>query len=395
MEGLIDEQISYNDVSKLTDTIEGFKKTKDIIDFVDQYSEVPFDSVYRARGQFNNEYADILFGLEIGQVFGPYRDGKYFKISRLLDRKKNASLRASHILIAYQGASRTSDKITRTKEEAKIEANRVLRMVRRGKNTFEELAAEYSDGPSYNRGGDIGFFQEGQMAQQFFKFVNKNKIVRIGLDENEIGFHIIKVTDKDDLALIADIVNEAIASDQTANEVFRRATTFEIESNDSNEFIATSEKYNYAIRPVKNISAMEENMPGLFNQRQIVRWAFEEGTRIGDIRRFSLDGLGGYAVVQLTAINNERIAGINEVGPEVRKQIIQNKKAAHIKNQYGDIIINPNGSGEVRIPDDTLLGFGGGSDGTAAADATIEYESNSNGTKTCRLTALNEPSQGS
>ena len=337
LEGLIDEQISYNDVSKLTDTIAGFKNTKNIIDFVDQYSEVSFDSVYRARGQFNNEYADILFGLEIGEVFGPYRDGKYFKISRLLDRKKNASLRASHILIAYQGASRTSDKITRTKEEAKIEANRVLRLVRRGKGSFEELAAEYSDGPSYNRGGDIGFFQEGQMAQEFFKYVNENKVGRIGLVETEFGFHIIKVTDKDDLAMIADVVNEAIASDQTSNEVFRRATTFEIESNDSNDFISTSEKYNYVIRPVKNISALEENMPGLFNQRQIVRWAFEKGTKIGDIRRFSLNALGGYAVVQLTEINNKRIAGIDEVGFEVRKQIIQNKKATIIKNQYRDI----------------------------------------------------------
>ena len=337
LEDLIDEQISYNDVSKLTDTIEGFKKTKNIIDFVDQYSEVSFDSVYKARGQFNNEYADILFGLEIGEVFGPYRDGRYFKISRLLDRKKNASLRASHILISYQGASRASDKITRAKEEAKIEANRVLRMVKRGKISFEELAAEYSDGPSYNRGGDIGFFQEGQMAQEFFNYVNKNKVGRIGLVETEFGFHIIKVTDKDDLAIIADVANEAIASDQTANEVFRRATTFEIESNDSNNFISTSEKYNYVIRPVKNITALEENMPGLFNQRQIVRWAFEEGTRIGHIKRFSLDGLGGYAVVQLTGINNKGIAGIDEVGSEVRKQIIKNKKAALIKKQYGDI----------------------------------------------------------
>jgi len=337
LEDLIDEQILYNDVSKLTDTIEGFKKTKNIIDFVDQHSEVSFDSVYRARGQFNNEYADILFGLEIGEVFGPYRDGRYFKISRLLDRKKNASLRASHILIAYQGASRASDKITRAKEEAKIVANRVLRMVRRGKISFEELAAEYSDGPSYNRGGDIGFFKEGQMAQEFFKYVNKNKVGRIGLVETEFGFHIIKVTDKDDLAIIADVANEAIASDQTANEVFRRATTFEIESNDSNNFISTSEKYNYVIRPVKNISALEENMPGLFNQRQIVRWAFDEGTRIGDIKRFSLDGLGGYAVVQLTGINNKGIAGIDEVGSEVRKQIIQNKKAALIKKKYGDL----------------------------------------------------------
>jgi len=42
----------------------------------------------------------------------------------------------------------------------------------------------------------------------------------------------------------------------------------------------------------------------------------------------------------------------------------------------GDIIFNPNGSGEVMIPDDTFLGFGGGANGTAASDAKIEYDEN-------------------
>ena len=42
----------------------------------------------------------------------------------------------------------------------------------------------------------------------------------------------------------------------------------------------------------------------------------------------------------------------------------------------GDVIINPNGAGEVMIPDDTKLGFGGGVNGTAASDATIEYDEN-------------------
>jgi len=335
LEGLKDDQISYNDVSKLTDTIEGLKKTKNIVDFVDRYSEIPFDSVYRARGQFNNDYADILFGLEIGEVFGPYRDGKYFKISRILDRKKNASLRASHILISFKGATRASDEVIRTKEEAKKEANKIFRLARIEKENFEELAVNYSDGPTKNRGGDLGFFQKGEMDKEFFDFVDKNKVGRIGLVETEFGFHIIKVTDKDDLAMIADVSNEAIASDKTANEVFRKATTFEMESIDTNDFIATSEKYNYDIRPVKNISLLEENMPGLFNQRQIVRWAFENDTKIDDIRRFPLSGAGGgYAVVQLTAINNKGLASINEVGSQARIQVIKDKKAAIIKKQF-------------------------------------------------------------
>ena len=43
-------------------------------------------------------------------------------------------------------------------------------------------------------------------------------------------------------------------------------------------------------------------------------------------------------------------------------------------NTDGDLIFNPGGSGEVMVPDDTKLGFGGGSDGTGTADATIEYD---------------------
>ena len=46
LEKLLDAQVEYNDVSKLTDTLDGFRTTKDIFDFVEKHSEVPFDSIY-------------------------------------------------------------------------------------------------------------------------------------------------------------------------------------------------------------------------------------------------------------------------------------------------------------------------------------------------------------
>ena len=335
LDGLKSQRIAYNDVSKLTDTLEGFKETRNVADFVDQYSEVSFDSVYKPRGEYNNEYADILFGLDQGEVFGPYRDGNTFKISRLLDRKKNASIRASHILISYEGATRANPEITRSKEEAKKEANRVYRLARRASSDFEALAFEYSDGPTKTRGGDLGFFQEGEMATEFFNFVNTNKVNRVGLVETEFGFHIIKVIDKDDLALIADVVAQAVPSDDTSNEIFRMATQFEMDSNEQKDFLGIAEKGNYQVRPVQQIAVLEENLPGLPRQRNIVRWAFEKDTKIGDIRRFSLTQ-GGYAVVQLTAKVKEGIASVEEVGAEVRKILVENKKAALIKKRYAD-----------------------------------------------------------
>ena len=46
----------------------------------------------------------------------------------------------------------------------------------------------------------------------------------------------------------------------------------------------------------------------------------------------------------------------------------------------GDIIFNPNGSGDVMIPDDTKLGFGGGANGTSAPDYGIEFDNSNNRT---------------
>jgi peptidyl-prolyl cis-trans isomerase D len=337
LDELKEQRISYNDVSKLTDTLEGFKKTNKITDFVDQYSEVSFDSIYKARGELNNEYADILFKLTPGEVFGPYQDGKEFKISRLIDLKENASLRASHILLTYKDATRANASITRSKKEARLEANRILKIVKRSSDKFEDLALQYSDGPTKNRGGDLGFFREGEMAQEFHDFVSKNRVGRLGLVETEFGFHVIKVTDKDDLALIADVVAAAVPSDKTSNEIFRNATQFEMDGNENGNFIELAGKSKYGVIPVKQVTVLEENLPGLPQQRTIVRWAFEDGTKVGDIKRFSISN-GGYAVVQLTSKLKEGLTNIDEVGSQIREILKKDKKAELIIEQFKDKI---------------------------------------------------------
>tara|TARA_A100001011_G_scaffold162951_1_gene171444 strand:- start:47874 stop:49988 length:2115 start_codon:yes stop_codon:yes gene_type:complete len=336
LDGIKTKRIAYNDVSKLTDTIMGLKETVNISDFIDEYSEVSFDSVFKPRGSYNNDYADILFGLDEGEVFGPYRDGNTFKISRLIGRKNNASLRASHILISFQDASRAPSNISITKEEARIKANRIFRLARRSSTDFEQLVRDNSDGPSKNRGGDLGFFKEGDMAPEFYDFVNKNKVGRIGLVETEFGFHIIKITDKDDLALIADVVAEALPSDKTSNEIFRKATQFEMDTSENEEFLKIAERSGYKVRPVKQISALEENLPGLNQQRNIVKWAFENERNIGDISRFTLSR-GGYVVVQLIGKIKEGLATIDEVGDKVREIIRKDKKATLIKKRYSQM----------------------------------------------------------
>jgi len=333
LEKLKELRVEYNDVSKLTDTIQGLKTTQNITEFVEQYSEVPFDSIYLSKGALANDYADILFELKKDDVFGPYQDGEQFKISRFIDRKKGGSIRASHILVSFQGASRANPQIARSKEEAEKIANKYYREARRNPDQFAELATKYSDGPSSSMGGDLGFFQEGTMTEKFFDFCNKSRVGRIGIVETEFGFHIIKVTNKEDVVLIADVVKQIVPSEETSNAVFQKTTQFEMESINLKDFPATSQKYGYEIKEVDQVNILDENLPSMQRQRNVVQWLFSDETKIKDIKRFSLT-TGGYVVAQLVDVIPEGSININAIKEEVSQEIIKKSKADYLLETY-------------------------------------------------------------
>ena len=333
LEKLKELRVEYNDVFKLNDTIQGLKTTQNITEFVEQHSEVPFDSVYRAKGTLANDYAEILFELKKGDVFGPYQDGEQFKISRFIDRKNGGSIRASHILVSYEGASRASAQTTRSKEEAQKMANKFYREARRKPDDFSDLAIQYSDGPSSSMGGDLGFFQEGTMTDKFFEFCNRSRVGRIGIVETEFGFHIIKVTDKEDIVLIADVVKQIVPSEETSNEIFQKTTQFEMESINGKDFQATAQKYGYEIKEVDQVNILDENLPSIQRQRNLVQWLFNDRTRIDEIKRFSLTK-GGYVVAQLTDIISEGSINIDAIKEEVTQEIIKKSKADYLLEMY-------------------------------------------------------------
>jgi len=335
LERLIEDRVEYNDVSKLTDTVVGFKNTNDLSEFIERNSEEGFDSVYIAKGKLPDAYAEILNNLPIGEVFGPYKDINTLKISKLLDRKVNGNIKASHILIAYEGAERANPSVTRTKAEAKKLANDLYRQVRRDSDKIASLAAEYSDGPSKAMGGDLGFFQEEGMTPEFYSFANKNRVGRVGLVETSFGFHIIKVTDKQDLVLLASVSKEIIPSDETSNRIFKEATQYEMDAA-KEDFKALAEKQDYSLRNVASVDALDENLPGLPEQRTIVQWAFSEDTKEGDIKRFNLS-YGGYAIVQMTKKREGGLASVEEVSFEVAQEIRKDKKAKLIIDENSTI----------------------------------------------------------
>lgn len=326
---LLDDAVEYRKDTDRMDTIPGFRNTKDVEDFIDRKSDIKYDTIYKAKKDLPSSVADTLVALKVGDIFGPYRDGDYFKVSKMIDRKINGSAKASHILISWKGSRSAGENITRTKEEAEVKAKELLAEARTKDAVFVQLARDNSDGPSAPKGGDLGYFQDGAMVTDFNDFVFNNKVGTIGLVETEFGFHVIKIDDKRDVYRIATLAREIEPSETTINNLFQDATKFEMDAIAGDKSFSDLAKENdYQVRPVNKIKVMDESLPGLGSQRSVVQWAFKEDTEVGGIKRFNVNS--GYVIAQMTAQYEEGLKSVEDASVTVLPILRKERKAEQI-----------------------------------------------------------------
>ena len=214
-----------NRVTNSTEFIEGFDTVKNYSEFIDIYSEVSWDSIYRTKQELSSNFSDILFGLREGQVFGPYKDGNFYKISRMIDKKREDNL---------------------------------------------------------------------------------NKV------------------------LIADVVKEIIPSNESSNENYRKASQAEFDAN--NNLALNYSDANLVINEFESFENFDEGLPSINNSRQVIKWIYEKGSRVGDVKRFDLTD--GYIVAKITDLNKKRLPSIEDIREEISQILSRNKKFKYLTDKY-------------------------------------------------------------
>ncbi|WP_338408833.1 peptidylprolyl isomerase [uncultured Flavobacterium sp.] len=320
-------RVVYNQATAKNDTLPGFKDAKNTIEFVNSNSDVPYDSTYVAKKDLSAVDADKLYNMAPGEIYGPYVFGSYYCVSKSMGRKVGVNAKASHILISYEGTQVPNQKEKRTKEQAKAKAEEVLAQVNANSDSFLMLAFTSSDDSSAQQGGDLGYFGPNQMVKPFNDFVFNNAIGKIGLVETPFGYHIIKVTDKQDGIRLATIAQKIQASEATSDKIFAQATKFEMDATDK-DFAQTAKEMKLTIAPSVSAKAMDESFGSLGNQRNIVRWAFEGGTDAGAVKRFEVANLG-HVIAKVKKVNKEGLMAVDLVRPYV-EPILKNKKKAEL-----------------------------------------------------------------
>ena len=229
LEQLRDGFNQLNRVTNNVDYVEGFKDTKEISEFIDIYSDISWDSIYVTREDINSDYDDILFGLNIGQVFGPYKDENFYKISRMVGKKREGNL---------------------------------------------------------------------------------NKV------------------------LLANVAKEIIPSNESSNNNYRKASQAEFDAN--NDLPLNQSNVDIAINNFESFEEFDEGIPGINNSRQIIKWLYDKGSKVGDVRRFDL--ADGYFVAKIIQFNKKRLTNIDNVRGEISEIILNEKKFSYLKNKYKSTI---------------------------------------------------------
>ncbi len=267
----------------LEDRVELFKEAKNDTAFVVNNSDTKNTDF--GAGNFPSEIDSIVNNAQNGDVIGPYRDGDYFKISKVLKNsfKKEAEVR--HILLGNREYP--------NQQVQQERADSLVKALKRNRRGFEDAVEKFStDLGSKEKGGKYEWFDEKTMVPEFTKVSFEEPVGTITQTRTQFGIHIIEVLGRrqseEKELVVATVDSEIRRSRQTINAVRDKAlefiTSFDKNNVSDSAFRSAATKVGLSVTPAEDVLITQKDMPEFgTNFEQVKKWAFSKNTDEGDI----------------------------------------------------------------------------------------------------------------
>jgi peptidyl-prolyl cis-trans isomerase D len=335
---IFDVQPSADDRAKIRDNTfqiyDEFLTVADVPSFVNATSDNRYDSTWYKKGKLPVTIDSLLFNAPIGTCVPPYEENGTWHMAKLMDiASRPDSMKAEHILISFHGAYKAPESLARTKEDANKLADSLLNVVKGNDTRFKALAIQYSDDASAkDKQGDLGWFADGSMVYPFNEAVVKGKVGDLLKVESPFGFHVIRITGKQEpvkkirVALIDRLIEP---SSKTFQDVYAEASTFAGENNTREKFDRTVTEKGLNKRTATYLKDMANSIPGITNPREVIRWAFYDGIKLGEVSPV-FDVGGAYTVALVTQIREKGPIPIEQIKENLKTFVMNDKKADYI-----------------------------------------------------------------
>ena len=306
------------------DTLETYKKTIQIRNkalkgekFEDLVKEYSFDERAKEgeRPGYLGWYSglnlapvleDAIFTTEAGKITMPVRTNQGYYLIKVHDRKPHpGEVNAAHILIS---CPQDANAVQVAEAEKKIAE--IYKKLKDGAS-FADLAAEYSEDPgSASRGGDLSWFQFGQMVPEFndavFAMTEINSVKQEPV-RTQFGFHIIQLLDKRPSGTYEDLEDQLKTKmDRTGSLlVLYQPTIARLKSESAYSF--NKDSYKLLLDAAQYLSPVDDEYIAKFESNNATLFAFENTPiSIADFIAFLNNNQRSYFNLS-TEVLNERL----------------------------------------------------------------------------------------
>jgi peptidyl-prolyl cis-trans isomerase D len=313
--------------------IENINKEFAAVDNNEQYvnlnSDLPFDAKFYSADELPESIAS-LYNSEEGTIYGPYKEDNSYKLSKVVSFKNIPdSVEARHILI------RSTEGV-----DAVAKADSLLAVIKKGGN-FAELAKEFSQDGSAEKGGDLGWFAAGAMVKPFSDacfFGEKGDLVTI---QTQFGAHVIEIVDqskKSEKVQIATIAHKIEPSSKTYQDTYAAASKFGATNRNFSDFQNSAQKEGLNIK-YASLKRNDKQVANIENSRSMIRWAYEaEEGAVSEILEFD----DVFIVATVKRVQEEGIASLDDVRGNIEREVKKDKKAAYLTTKMSDAGTNAN-----------------------------------------------------
>ena len=150
--------------------------------------------------EYKNELAKVMERIQV-QLASKVWEKRQFDKIKVNEKDIKAYFKANPEEFSEKSKVRASHILLKTEAEAKAVTKELTGLKNGALNAkFAELAKSKSTGPSGPKGGDLGFFGQGQMVPAFndAAFAMKKGEMTKTPVKSQFGYHVILVTDKQD-----------------------------------------------------------------------------------------------------------------------------------------------------------------------------------------------------
>ena len=204
---------------------------------------------------------------------------------------------------------------------------------------FGTLAQLFSDDKgSAIKGGDLGWFKEGVMVKEFNDACFSNNFDKLSQVNTQFGVHLINITNRSRLVKKHKVIyidRFVLPSSETFNKYYSQAAQFANEILNNNvEFDSLVLNSNLAKRSDSKVKKDKENISGLPNSREMVKWLSDaKENQISEVFQFE----NSFVVAYVKDHHKKGYIDIANVENSIKSILSNIKKSKQILSKFENI----------------------------------------------------------